>query len=78
MTIVSLVLIAISFVFGPLRQVTMGYRIFAGVLVGLVFSTAQDLLGPASVVFGFPPLLAVVIPTLVCAAIGLILLRRAA
>lgn len=78
LTIVSLVLIAISFVFGPLRQVTMGYRIFAGVLVGLVFSTAQDLLGPASVVFGFPPLLAVVIPALVCAAIGLILLRRAA
>lgn len=76
-TIVSLVLIAISFVFGPLRQVTMGYRIFAGVVVGLVFRTAQDLLGPASVVFGFYPFLAVAFPALICALIGLWLLRRA-
>lgn len=77
LTIASLVLIAISFVFGPLRQVTMGYRIFAGVVVGLVFRTIQDLLGPASVVFGFPPFLAVALPALVCALIGLWLLRRA-
>lgn len=76
-TIVSLVLIAISFVFGPLRQVTMGYRIFAGVIVGLVFRTLQDLLGPASVVFGFSPFLAVVLPAIICSLIGLWLLRRA-
>jgi lipopolysaccharide export system permease protein len=78
LTIVSLVLIAISFVFGPLRQVTMGYRIFAGVVVGLVFRTSQDLLGPASVVFGFSPFLAVTFPALVCCLIGFVLLRRAA
>ena len=78
LTIVSLVLIAISFVFGPLRQVTMGYRIFTGVVVGLVFRTSQDLLGPASVVFGFSPFLAVMFPALVCCVIGLVLLRRAA
>lgn len=77
LTIVSLVLIAISFVFGPLRQVTMGYRIFAGVVVGLAFRTSQDLLGPASLVFGFPPFLAVVIPAAVCCLIGFVLLRRA-
>jgi len=77
-TIVSLVLIAVSFVFGPLRQVTMGYRIFAGVVVGLVFRTIQDLLGPASVVFGFSPFLAVTLPALVCVLIGLWLLRRTA
>ncbi len=77
-TIVSLVLIAISFVFGPLRQVTMGYRIFAGVLVGLIFRTLQDLLGPASVVYGIPPLLAVGTPALISALIGLWMLRRAA
>ncbi|MDX2463037.1 MAG: LPS export ABC transporter permease LptG [Porticoccus sp.] len=77
-TIISLVLIAISFVFGPLRQVTMGYRIFAGVVVGLVFRTSQDLLGPASIVFGFSPLLAVIFPAVVCGLIGVVLLRRAA
>ncbi len=72
----SLVLIAISFVFGPLREVTMGYRVFIGVLVGILFRTSQDMLGPSSVVFGFQPMFAILAPILVCAAIGLVLLRR--
>ena len=37
----------------------------------------QDLLGPSSQVFGFPPLLAVVIPAGICALAGVWLLRRA-
>ncbi len=72
----SLVLIAVSFIFGPLRQVTMGQRIFTGVIVGIVFRTSQDLLGPASLVFGFSPLIAVALPLLVCASVGIYLLRR--
>lgn len=73
----SLVLIAVSFIFGPLREVTMGYRIFSGVIVGIVFRTSQDLLGPSSLVFGFSPLLAVSIPLMICFAVGILLLRRA-
>ncbi len=73
----SLILIAISFVFGPMRQVTMGYRIFVGVIVGIVFQISQDMLGPASLVFGFSPLLAVLIPIMGCFGVGVILLRRA-
>lgn len=72
----SLVMIAISFIFGPLRQVTMGFRIFTGVIVGIVFRTSQDLLGPSSLIFGFSPLLAVLLPIAVCALVGLVLLRR--
>ncbi len=72
----SLVMIAISFIFGPLRQVTMGFRIFTGVMVGILFRTSQDLLGPSSLIFGFSPLIAVLAPVLVCMFIGLILLRR--
>lgn len=72
----SLVMIAISFIFGPLRQVTMGFRIFTGVIVGIVFQTSQDLLGPSSLLFGFSPLIAVLVPIVVCVFIGLILLRR--
>lgn len=72
-----LVLMAISFIFGPLRSVTLGQRVFTGVVVGFVFRIAQDLLGPASLVFGFEPLLAVLLPVGVCAAAGMWLLRRA-
>lgn len=73
----ALVLMAISFVFGPLRSVTLGQRIFTGVLVGFVFKISQDLLGPSSLVFGFSPLLAVLIPAGICALAGVWLLRRA-
>ena len=73
----ALVLMAISFIFGPLRSVTLGLRIFTGVLIGFTFQIAQDLLGPSSLVFGFSPLLAVLAPTGVCVLIGLWMLRRA-
>jgi lipopolysaccharide export system permease protein len=74
---VALVLLAISFIFGPLRSVTLGQRIFTGVIVGFVFRILQDLLGPASQVFGFSPLLAVAVPAGICALAGVFLLRRA-
>ncbi len=74
----SLVMIAISFIFGPLRQVTMGFRIFTGVIVGIVFRTSQDLLGPSSLIFGFSPLIAVLLPILACALIGGVMLKRSA
>lgn len=73
----ALVLMAISFIFGPLRSVTLGQRVFTGVLVGSVFRIAQDLLGPSSLVFGFSPLLAVLVPAGICALAGVWLLRRA-
>ncbi len=72
----SLVLIAVSFIFGPLREVTTGYRIFMGVIVGIVFRMSQDLLGPSSLVFGFSPLIAVLLPIGVCVLFGVLLLRR--
>lgn len=72
----SLVLIAISFIFGPLREVTMGQRIFTGVVFGVVFRLVQDLLGPSSVVFGFAPIIAVLVPIVFCLLLGVYLLNR--
>ncbi|WP_372980891.1 LPS export ABC transporter permease LptG [Marinobacter sediminum] len=72
-----MVLVAISFIFGPLRSVTMGFRVFTGLLVGLLFKYMQDLLGPMSLVYGFNPMLAVLIPIAINAAAGAILMRRA-
>ncbi len=77
LAILALVLIGVSFIFGPLRSVTVGQRVIAGVVFGLLFKFAQDLLGPASTVFGFPPFIAVVLPVLLCMVAGGWLLRRA-
>ncbi|BFM05423.1 LPS export ABC transporter permease LptG [Halioxenophilus aromaticivorans] len=73
---ISLVLVAISFIFGPLRQVTPGFRVFIGVMVGVLFKTAQAILGPSSLVFGFSPLLAVAIPIAICLAAGFWMIGR--
>ncbi len=71
-----LVLVAISFIFGPLRSVTMGFRVFCGIIVGLVFKYMQDLLGPASLVFGYNPIFATLVPIIFSGLLGLVLLRR--
>jgi len=72
-----LVWVAIAFIFGPLRTQTMGFRIFMGVIVGLVFKYVQDLLGPASLVFGFQPAYASIIPIIICFVVGSIFVKRA-
>ncbi len=72
----SLVVIAISFILGPLRQTTMGFRVFMGVLVGLVFQFSQQLLAPASFLLGFSPLYAVLIPILFSFFIGMLLIYQ--
>ncbi|MCM5704328.1 LPS export ABC transporter permease LptG [Larsenimonas salina] len=72
----GLVLVAASFVFGPLRTVAAGTRVFYGIITGLVFKYMQDLLAPASTLFGFSPIWAVLLPSLLCFAIGFLMLRR--
>ncbi|UTW46249.1 LPS export ABC transporter permease LptG [bacterium SCSIO 12696] len=78
LSVLSLVLVAISFIFGPLRQVTMGFRIFTGVIFGMTFWISQQMLGPSSLVYEFPPVIAVLVPIAVFMGIGVLLLRRAA
>lgn len=72
----AMVLIAISFVFGPLRQVTMGLRLTAGIFAGVLFHYGQQFFGHMSHVFHIPPLVAAIVPVLVCVVIGAIMLRR--
>ncbi|MCV6605750.1 MAG: LptF/LptG family permease, partial [Porticoccaceae bacterium] len=78
LSVLSLVIVAISFIFGPLRQVTMGFRIFTGVIFGMSFWISQKMLGPSSLVYEFPPVIGVLVPIAVFMLIGMLLLRRAA
>lgn len=73
----ALVLVGISFIFGPLRSVTMGQRLFSGILVGLVYKIVVDLLGPIGLLVGIGPFLANLIPIALCMAWGGWMLRRA-
>jgi lipopolysaccharide export system permease protein len=77
LSILGLVLVGIAFVFGPLRQATVGFRVFIGVLFGISFKLISDILGPLSIVFEMPPMLAILAPIAICVVIGMLLLRRA-
>lgn len=74
----ALVILGISFIFGPLRSVTPGYRIFSGIIVGMIYKYAEELLSPASIVFGFEPILASIIPITGSLILGMLLMRKAA
>ena len=76
LSIFALVLVGVSFVLGPLRSVSIGFRVFLGVITGIVFFIIQSILGPSSLVFGFSPILAVLMPILVFFGLGLFFLRR--
>jgi len=73
---VGLVFVAISFIFGPLREATMGMRVVTGLIIGIAFKFVQDLLSPASLVFGFPPIIATLIPIAACFVAGYLLMKR--
>lgn len=74
----ALVILGISFIFGPLRSVTPGYRIFSGIIVGMIYKYAEEILSPASIVLGFDPILASVIPIGGSLILGFYLMRKAA
>ncbi|MDP2226694.1 MAG: LPS export ABC transporter permease LptG [Moraxellaceae bacterium] len=73
---ISMVLIACSFIFGPLRSVTMGLRILAGIFAGLLFRYGQDFLGYASLVYDFSPVVAAGLPIAVCLLLGGVAVAR--
>ena len=73
---IGMVLIAISFVFGPLREVTMGLRMAAGIVAGLTFHYGQQFFGHLSLVFHTDPLIAAGLPPLLCVVLGVWMLAR--
>lgn len=71
-----MLLMALSFVFGPLRSVTMGARIIMGVLTGFGFYIANEVFGPLSLVYQIPPFIGAILPSALFAIIAIQLLKR--
>lgn len=75
-SIAVMLLLALSFVFGPLRSVTMGARILSGVIFGFVFYVSDSVFGPMSLVYGISPIIGALAPSLLFLVVTLYLLRR--
>jgi lipopolysaccharide export system permease protein len=75
--LLSLVVLACSFVFGSLRNRSMGYRVVIALIVGLGFSYLQNFVGYVSLVTGGLIFLYVLLPIVGAFLLGAYSLRRA-
>jgi lipopolysaccharide export system permease protein len=71
-----MIILAVPFVFGPLRSVTMGLRMVIGIVLGFCFYILNQFVGPISIVYQIPPVIAAFSPTFLFALIGVFLVRR--
>tara|TARA_R110002012_G_scaffold77385_1_gene196461 strand:- start:1441 stop:2502 length:1062 start_codon:yes stop_codon:yes gene_type:complete len=71
-----MLLMALSFIFGPLRSVTMGARVIMGVLTGFGFFVSNEVFGSLSTVYHIPPFIGAILPSVVFTGISIHLLRR--
>lgn len=78
LTALALLALSAAMVFGPLRDASMGLRVFSGLLLGVGFKFVQDLLSPVTLVYGLPPILAVLVPTMLVLGLAYQQLRRVA
>lgn len=76
LSILSLVLVASSFVFGSLRSQGLGLRIVLALLTGLLFSYLTDLSGFIALATGFSPLAMAIVPIVISTLAGVYLLHK--
>ena len=75
-TILAMVLLAVPFVFGSVRQVSIGKQILLGFLVGVTFYIVSRLIGQVSLVYGVPAMISSMLPTLIVILLTLWSYRR--
>lgn len=71
-----MMLLAIPFIFGPLRQANQNLRLVAGIGIGFAFYYSNQLFGPLTILLHWPPLVGAVLPTAIFATVGLLLLAK--
>jgi len=71
-----MILVAIPFVFGPLRMAPTGKRVFIGSLAGLGFYLMTEIFKYIGVLFGAPPFLTTAAPFLILSVVTVVFWRR--
>lgn len=74
--VLIMMFLAIPFVFGPLRETSLGLKMLSGIMFGFIFYILNKLIGPMAVVFHWPAILGAIIPSFLFFLLGLWLLRR--
>ena len=75
-TLIAMILLAMLFIFGSTRDVTLGRKIFFGVALGLSFEMLSRVASAMALSFDFSPLLSSILPSIVVMFISIILLLK--
>ena len=76
LTIAAMLLMALSFIFGPLRSVTMAARVLMGILTGFAFYMSNEVFGPVALVYQLPPLAGAMVPSLLFIGLSVYFMRK--
>ncbi|MGP1923597.1 MAG: LPS export ABC transporter permease LptG [Arsenophonus sp. NEOnobi-MAG3] len=74
LSVTLMILIALLFIFGPLRSVAMGVRVLIGILGGFIFYLLNEGFGNLSLVYGVHPLIAAMLPSILFLGFTILLL----
>ena len=75
-SLLAMILIAMLFIFGSTRTVTLGRKIFLGVAIGLTFELISRISGALSLSYEFSPFLSSFIPPLLAIIIAVMILIK--
>lgn len=78
LTIIAMLLMALSFIFGPLRSVTMAARVLMGILTGFAFHMSNEVFGPVALVYQLPPVIGALLPSGIFIALSVYFMRKKA
>jgi lipopolysaccharide export system permease protein len=73
----AMIMIAVPFVFGPLRTRSTGQRMMIGAMIGIVFSLVQQITTYLGLLLNLSPALTATMPSFLLMALALYLFRRA-
>ena len=76
LSVAVMMLMALSFIFGPLRSVSMGVRVVTGISFGFLFYVLDQIFGPLSLVYGLPPVLGAILPSGAFFAVSVYMLMK--
>ncbi|WP_321324679.1 LPS export ABC transporter permease LptG [Thiomicrorhabdus sp.] len=74
--VLAMIMVVFPLIFGSMRQVSVGQRIFLGVMIGMGFHLINQLIGNVAVVYQLPVVLAAVGPSLILLLISWFWLRK--
>ncbi|ELI8123283.1 LPS export ABC transporter permease LptG [Yersinia enterocolitica] len=75
-SVAVMMLMALSFIFGPLRSVPMGVRVVTGIFFGFIFYVLDQIFGPLSLVYNIPPVIGALLPSILFLLISVYLLLK--